>query len=77
MQDNEVGEWRGAHGMQEAYADRRWLTLTTLCVAVLIAQVDTSVVNLAVQPIGRYFDAEGYAAVGGRCLITWSTRRCC
>ncbi|MEJ2632353.1 MAG: MFS transporter [Acidihalobacter sp.] len=58
MQDNEVGEGRGAHGIQEAYADRRWLTLTTLCVAVLVAQIDTSVVNLAVQPIGRYFDAE-------------------
>lgn len=31
---------------------RRWLTLLTLCTAVLIAQVDTSVVNLAVRPIG-------------------------
>lgn len=31
--------------------------LITLCFAVLIAQVDTSVVNLAIQPIGRYFHA--------------------
>jgi MFS transporter, DHA2 family, methylenomycin A resistance protein len=36
---------------------RRWLTLLTLCIAVLIAQVDTSVVNLAVRPIGDYFHA--------------------
>jgi MFS transporter, DHA2 family, methylenomycin A resistance protein len=36
---------------------RRWLALVTLCLAVLIAQVDTSVVNLAVRPIGTYFDA--------------------
>jgi MFS transporter, DHA2 family, methylenomycin A resistance protein len=31
--------------------------LGTLCLAVLIAQLDTSIVNLAVQPIGRYFAA--------------------
>ncbi|MEO6147708.1 MAG: MFS transporter, partial [Sulfuriferula sp.] len=37
--------------------DHRWLTLVTLCMAVLIAQVDTSVVNLAVHPIGEYFTA--------------------
>ena len=36
-------------------SDRRWPTLVTLCLAVLIAQVDTTVVNLAVQPIGVYF----------------------
>ena len=35
----------------------RWLTLLTLCLAVLIAQIDTSVVNLAVRPIGAYFGA--------------------
>lgn len=35
----------------------RWLTLATLCMAVLIAQVDTSVVNLAVHQIGDYFAA--------------------
>lgn len=32
-----------------------WLTLATLCTAVLIAQIDTSVVNLAVRPIGQHF----------------------
>ncbi len=38
------------------------LTLPTLCMAVLIAQVDTSVVNLAVRPIGACLDA-GVAAL--------------
>jgi EmrB/QacA subfamily drug resistance transporter len=38
-------------------ANRHRLTLLTLCLAVLIAQVDTSVVNLAVRPIGQYFAA--------------------
>ena len=38
-------------------APARWLTLVTLCVAVLIAQVDTSVVNLAVRAIGEHFKA--------------------
>jgi EmrB/QacA subfamily drug resistance transporter len=41
---------------------RRWLTLLTLCLAVLIAQLDTSVVNLAIKPIGAYFQA-GVAAL--------------
>jgi DHA2 family methylenomycin A resistance protein-like MFS transporter len=41
---------------------RRYLTLLTLCMAVLIAQVDTSVVNLAVRPIGAWFQA-GVAAL--------------
>ncbi|HET9148842.1 MAG TPA: MFS transporter [Alphaproteobacteria bacterium] len=36
---------------------RSLLTLPTLCAAVLIVQVDTSVVNLAIQPIGDYFHA--------------------
>jgi MFS transporter, DHA2 family, methylenomycin A resistance protein len=35
----------------------RWLTLLTLCAGVLVAQLDTSVVNLAVRPIGEYFHA--------------------
>jgi EmrB/QacA subfamily drug resistance transporter len=35
----------------------RRLTLTALCLAVLVAQVDTAVVNLAVRPIGAYFHA--------------------
>jgi EmrB/QacA subfamily drug resistance transporter len=36
---------------------RRRLTLVVLCLAVLVAQVDTAVVNLAVHPIGAYFKA--------------------
>ncbi|KVH37686.1 MFS transporter [Burkholderia cepacia] len=37
----------------------RWrgMTLPTLCVAVLVAQVDTAVVNLATRAIGNYFHA--------------------
>ncbi|MBO0766571.1 MAG: MFS transporter, partial [Hyphomicrobiaceae bacterium] len=37
---------------------RQWLTLITLCLAVLIVQLDTSVVNLATRPIGGYFHAQ-------------------
>src|SRR4051812_48389846 len=33
------------------------LVLLTLCLGVLVAQIDTSVVNLAAQPIGRAFGA--------------------
>jgi EmrB/QacA subfamily drug resistance transporter len=33
------------------------LTLLTLCFAVLVAQVDMAVVNLATRPIGAYFNA--------------------
>ena len=40
-----------------AVVKRRWLTLTTLCLAVLVAQVDTAVVNLATRPISEYFAA--------------------
>jgi EmrB/QacA subfamily drug resistance transporter len=36
---------------------RHWLTLTTLCLAILVAQIDTAVVNLATRPIGTYFSA--------------------
>jgi len=32
-----------------------WLTLATLCTAVLLAQVDTSIVNLGLHPIGAHF----------------------
>lgn len=46
------------HASVKWASDRRWLTLVTLCLAVLIAQVDTTVVNLAVQPIGVYFTAK-------------------
>lgn len=36
---------------------RRSLSLATLCLAVLVAQVDTAVVNLAAHPIGSAFGA--------------------
>ena len=36
---------------------RRGVTLLTLCIAVLVAQVDTAVVNLATRAIGAYFHA--------------------
>lgn len=38
-------------------ATRRSLILLTMCLGILIAQVDTSVVNLALAPIGRALDA--------------------
>ncbi len=37
--------------------DRKGFILLTLCLGVLVAQVDTSVVNLAIQPIGIAFHA--------------------
>jgi EmrB/QacA subfamily drug resistance transporter len=37
--------------------DRHPLTLATLCLAVLVAQLDTAVVNLATRPIGEHFQA--------------------
>ncbi|MBM2770627.1 MFS transporter [Burkholderia anthina] len=37
---------------------RRGVTLLTLCIAVLVAQVDTAVVNLATRAIGTYFHAD-------------------
>lgn len=47
-----------SHAAADATApSRHWLTLATLCLAVLVAQVDTSVVNLAVRPIGTSFQA--------------------
>ncbi|KAB0643626.1 MFS transporter [Burkholderia latens] len=36
---------------------RRGVTLLTLCIAVLVAQIDTAVVNLATRAIGAYFHA--------------------
>ena len=36
---------------------RNYLTLPILCAAVLVAQIDTSVVNLATRPIGERFGA--------------------
>jgi EmrB/QacA subfamily drug resistance transporter len=38
-------------------AGRRPLILLTMCLGILIAQVDTSVVNLALAPIGKALDA--------------------
>jgi len=38
-----------------AVASSRRLILLTLCLAVLVAQADTFIVNLAVRPIGDYF----------------------
>ena len=35
----------------------RWVALLTLCLGVLVAQLDTSVVNLAARPIGADFHA--------------------
>jgi DHA2 family methylenomycin A resistance protein-like MFS transporter len=45
---------RKPHGSGKA---GRRLALVTLCLAVLIAQLDSSVVNLAVAPIGQHFGA--------------------
>jgi EmrB/QacA subfamily drug resistance transporter len=42
---------------QSPVRDRKWLVLSTLCLGLLVAQVDTSVVNLAMQPIGNAFRA--------------------
>ncbi|CAJ0807383.1 Multidrug resistance protein Stp [Ralstonia psammae] len=49
--------------MQQAHADTatpKRLVLCVLSMAVLVAQIDTAVVNLAVRPIGQFF----HAAVG-------------
>ena len=57
----------------------RSLALVTLCLAVLIAQVDTAVVNLAVRPIGEAFSSgigalqwvvDGYNLVYAVMLLT-------
>lgn len=44
-------------GAVSAVVTPRWLCLTTLCLAILVAQIDTAVVNLATRPIGEYFTA--------------------
>ena len=41
----------------DATRGRRGLVLLALCLGVLVAQLDTSVVNLAIQPIGAAFHA--------------------
>ncbi|HIH2642578.1 TPA: MFS transporter, partial [Burkholderia cenocepacia] len=43
--------------LAERAVKRRGVTLLTLCLAVLVAQVDTAVVNLATRAIGAYFHA--------------------
>lgn len=79
MRDNDVRVEELDAGESEVFSKGRGLMLVTLCIAVLIAQVDTSVVNLAVQPIGRYFDAgvgtlqwvvDGYNLVYATLLLT-------
>jgi EmrB/QacA subfamily drug resistance transporter len=47
---------------QETLVAHPALTLATLCMAVLVAQIDTAVVNLATRPIGEHFSA-GVAAL--------------
>ena len=44
-------------GAASAVVKPRWLSLVTLCLAILVAQIDTAVVNLATRPIGEYFAA--------------------
>ncbi|CAI0694589.1 Spectinomycin tetracycline efflux pump [Serratia entomophila] len=44
--------------LSEPAAKHRGLTLIALCLAVLVAQVDTAVVNLATRPIGEFFAAD-------------------
>jgi EmrB/QacA subfamily drug resistance transporter len=46
-----------APGRTVGRVDRKILVLFTLCLGLLVAQVDTSVVNLAIQPIGSAFGA--------------------
>jgi MFS transporter, DHA2 family, methylenomycin A resistance protein len=55
--DSPLSSDTGSNSTARNRSNRRWLTLLTLSIAVLVAQVDTSVVNLAVRPIGNYFQA--------------------
>jgi EmrB/QacA subfamily drug resistance transporter len=64
---------------QKALVARPALTLFTLCLAVLVAQIDTAVVNLATRPIGEHFEAgvgalqwviDGYNLVYAVLLLT-------
>jgi EmrB/QacA subfamily drug resistance transporter len=54
---DELSRPRQQHHHAGVAAKYRWVTLITLCMAVLVAQVDTAVVNLALHPIGEYFSA--------------------
>lgn len=58
MHGNDPSAHRRAGSAARHGVQRRWLTLLALCVAVLIAQLDTSIVNLAVRPIGEHFRAD-------------------
>lgn len=49
---------RGPDAVLNRKPARRRLALATLCLAVLIAPLDTAVVNLALNPNGRYFGAD-------------------
>ncbi|HEX4173175.1 MAG TPA: MFS transporter [Acetobacteraceae bacterium] len=53
----DIGLGPGARDDDAGLRQRDILMLTTLCIGVLIAQVDTSVVNLAMQPIAQSYDA--------------------
>jgi len=57
MWNHDIFHYRTLVGTAHRVANRRWLTLATLCIAVLIAQIDTSLVNLAAHRIGSYFTA--------------------
>ncbi|MBN3800910.1 MFS transporter, partial [Burkholderia sp. Ac-20392] len=46
-----------AGATEPATPARRRLVLPALCIAVLIAQIDTAIVNLATEPIGTAFGA--------------------
>jgi MFS transporter, DHA2 family, methylenomycin A resistance protein len=53
---------------------RQGWVLLTLCLGVLVAQVDTSVVNLAIQPIGAAFRA---SVPGLQWVLVGCPMRCC
>ncbi|WP_211886348.1 MFS transporter [Plastoroseomonas hellenica] len=57
MHGNDLPSAMQAGSVPRGGGQRHRLTLLTLCIAVLIAQLDTSVVNLAVRPIGEHFRA--------------------
>ncbi len=57
MVRNEIDEAAAMLAARANAPSARALVLAALCLGVLIAQIDTSVVNLAVQPIGTAFHA--------------------
>lgn len=60
-----------------ADARRRWLTLTTLCLAVLVAKLDTGVVYLATRAIGDDLNAGSMRCNGSSTATTSSVPCCC